>query len=282
MVPDGSKPLILPSVWLAITRLIAVRVASGAARKSAAANVTASCSRASNAALTGSPDWIHTVFGARNVADPPPGVSVSRSPAAAASCGWGSSSRCSTWASSAAVWPRAPHSAMRSALATLAGEKTVSVASSVRIWNRSAPSAASAAAGTFRTVRTYPPRMKAWPDGLVHDRGYQTVPERGGGVPARRSGQEHGDPDRDRGSQGQGGRGRGAVRLVATRRGAGRGRVHAHAGLPPPALPGERPGRHPAGRGSHRGPPPGPRRQRRPGGGRRVRGGLAGPHRGRG
>jgi hypothetical protein len=165
MVPDGSKPVILPSVWLAITRLISVRVASGAARKSAAANVTASCSRASNAALTGSPDWIHTVFGARNVADPPPAppdVSVCRSPAAAASCGFGSSSRCSTRASSAAVCPRAPHSAMRSALATLAGEKTVSAASSVRIWNRSAPSAASAAAGTFRTVRTYPPRMKAW------------------------------------------------------------------------------------------------------------------------
>src|SRR5690349_15309202 len=191
MVPDGSKPLILPSVWLAITRLISVRAASGAARKSAAAKVTASCSRASNAALTGSPDWIHTVFGARNVADPPD-VSVSRSPVA-------------------------PHSAMRSARATLAGEKTVSVASSVRIWNRSAPSAASAAAGTFRTVRTYPPRMKAWPDELVHDRGYQTVPERGGGVPARRPGQEHGDLDRDRGSQGQGGRlGPGAVRLVAT------------------------------------------------------------------
>src|SRR6185369_3090638 len=140
------------------------------------------------------------------------------------------------------------HSAMRSALATLAGEKTVFVASSVRIWNRSAPSAASAAAGTFRTVRTYPPRMKAWPDELVHDRGYQTVPERGGGVPARRPGQEHRDPDRDRGSHGQGGRlGRGAVRLVATGRRAGRGRVHAHAGLPPPALPGERPGRWPAG-----------------------------------
>ena len=147
-------------------------------------------------------------------------------------------------ASSAAVWPRAPHSAIRSALATLAGEKTVSAASSVRIWYRSAPSAASAAAGTFRTVRTYPPRMKAWPDELVHDRGYQTVPERGGGVPARRPGQEHGDPDRDRGPQGQGGRlGRGRCSAGGNRKESRSGPRSCTRRTSPPALRGERPGR---------------------------------------
>ena len=78
------------------------------------------------------------MFGARNVADPPPDplpgppgplpgrADVNPSPVAATSCGFAYPARCSTRASSAAVWPRAPHSAIRSALATLAGEKTVS------------------------------------------------------------------------------------------------------------------------------------------------------------
>ena len=33
MAPDGSSPVILPSVWLAITWLISARAASGAAAK---------------------------------------------------------------------------------------------------------------------------------------------------------------------------------------------------------------------------------------------------------
>ena len=61
-------------------------------------------------------------------------------------------SRCSAWASSAAVSPRAPHRAIRSALATLAGEKTVSAASSASTWYRSAPNAASAAAAARASV----------------------------------------------------------------------------------------------------------------------------------
>ena len=66
--------MILPSVCSAITRLIKVRAASGAAAKSASASVAAaSRSRAVNSGHNGRPDWTHTVFGARNVADPLPG-----------------------------------------------------------------------------------------------------------------------------------------------------------------------------------------------------------------
>ena len=73
--------MILPSVCSAITRLISVRAASGAAAKSASASVAAArLSRAVNSARSGRPDWTHTVFGARNVADPwpdsLPGLSV--------------------------------------------------------------------------------------------------------------------------------------------------------------------------------------------------------------
>ena len=74
MAPGGSNPVILPSVCSAITRLIKARAASGAAAKSASASVAAaSRSRAVNSARSGRPDWTHTVFGARNVADPLPG-----------------------------------------------------------------------------------------------------------------------------------------------------------------------------------------------------------------
>ena len=94
----------------------------------------ASCSRAVNSGRNGSPDWTHTVFGARNVADPPPlarrlaalrALDTRRSPLTATSSWRSDPSRCSARASSAAVSPRAPHRAIRSALATLAGEKTV-------------------------------------------------------------------------------------------------------------------------------------------------------------
>src|SRR5690349_12575232 len=241
-VPDGSSPVILPSVCSAITWLISARAASGAAAKSAAASVTPGVTtRARNRPPSRSPDWIHTVAGARNVADPPPGspspgrAGVSLRPAAATSCGSGYVLRCSTRASSAAVWPLAPHSAIRNAPATLAGERTMSSAPAPSTPYRSTPNAASAsaasrargrrraafgpspgAAGSSCTVRTYPPKVKPWPGELVHDRGHKRIPGHGGGLPARRSGQEHGDADRDRGPQGHRGRlGRDPFRLVA-------------------------------------------------------------------
>ena len=131
---------------------------------------------------------------------------ISLRPVAATFCGSGYLPRCSTVASSAAVWPLAPHSAIRNALATLAGERTRSSASAPSTPYRSTPSAASASAtsrvrvrrraalgpspgatGSSRTVRTYPPKVKPWPDELVHDRGHQRIPGHGGGLPARRS-----------------------------------------------------------------------------------------------
>src|SRR5690348_11447936 len=268
-VPDGSSPVILPSVCSAINRLISARAASGAAAKSASASVTPGVpTRAWNRAPSRSPDWIHTVAGARNIADPPPGspppgrAGISLRPVAATFCGSGYLLRCSTRASSAAVWPLAPHSAIRNALATLAGEKTMSSASAPSTPYRSTPSAASAsaasraragrrsafgpspgAAGSSRTVPTYPPKVKPWPGELVHDGGHKRIPGHGGGLPARRPGQEHGDADRDRGPQGHRRLGRDPIRLVAAGRRAGRGRVHAHAGLSRHALHGKRPRR---------------------------------------
>ena len=171
--------MILPSVCSAITRLISVRAASGAAAKSASASVAAAWrSWAAYSARSGRPDWTHTVFGARNVADPGPGsrpglpsrqADTRRSPLTATSCWRSDPSRCSARTSSAAVSPRAPHRAIRSALATLAGEKTVLAASSASTWYMSAPNAASAAtaaraavsaADSSCTVPSYPRRMK--------------------------------------------------------------------------------------------------------------------------
>ena len=127
-----------------------------------------------NSARSGRPDWTHTVFGARNVADPLPGppsrwADTRRSGLTATSSWRSAPSRCSARASSAAVLPRAPHRAIRSALATLAGEKTVSAASSASTWYKSTPNVASAAAAararvsaaeSFRTVSSYPRKMK--------------------------------------------------------------------------------------------------------------------------
>ena len=131
MVPDGSRPVILPSVWSAITRLISARAVSGAAAKSASASVTAFVpNRAWKHAAQPKPGLDpHGIRRperrgpAAGVAVSQPVVGISRSPLAATSCGFEYPSRCSTRASSAAVWPLAPHSAIRSALATLAGEK---------------------------------------------------------------------------------------------------------------------------------------------------------------
>ena len=173
--PDGSNPLILPAVCSAITRLIRVRAASGAAAKSASASVAAAwLSRAVNSARSGRPDCTHTVFGARNVADslpgPPPRRADARRSALTATSSWRSApSRCSARASSAAVLPRAPNRAIRSALATLVGEKTVSAASWASTWYMSTPNAATAAAAarasvsaaeSFRTVPSYPRKVK--------------------------------------------------------------------------------------------------------------------------
>ena len=179
--------MILSSVCSAITRLIKARAASGAAAKSASASVVAaSRSRAVNSGRNDRPDWTHTVFGARNVADPlpdplpgslpgsPPGppsrhADTRRSPLTATSSWRSDPSRCSAWVSSAAVSPRAPHRAIRSALATLAGEKTVSAARSASTWYMSTPNAASAAAAaralvsaadSSRTIPSYPRKMK--------------------------------------------------------------------------------------------------------------------------
>ena len=152
MAPAGSSPVILPSVCPAITRLISARAASGAAAKSASASAAAArFSCPVNSARSGSPDWTHTVFGARKTADPPSRPADTRlSPLAAASSGREDGSTCRARASSAAVWPRAPHSAIRSALATLAGEKTVLAASLASTWYRSAPKVASASGGRAR------------------------------------------------------------------------------------------------------------------------------------
>ena len=114
------------------------------------------------------------MFGARNVAGALPGslscgADTRRSPLTATSSGRSDPSRCSACASSAAVLPCAPHRAIRSALATLAGEKTVSAASSASNWYMSTPNAASAAAAaralvstadSSRTVPSYPRKMK--------------------------------------------------------------------------------------------------------------------------
>ena len=109
--------------------------------------------------------------------DPMPGVDAERLRLllreifTAAVSGSRDGARCSARASSAAVWPRAPHSAIRSALATLDGEKIMLAASPASVRYKSAPKAASAAAaarsavaagavGSSRTVRSYPRTMK--------------------------------------------------------------------------------------------------------------------------
>ena len=150
--PDGSNPVILPSVCSAITRLICVRASSGAPAKSASATAAAAASRsrAVKAGCNGRPACTQTVAGARNVTAPSAVTSLTsaasaRSPSAAAS---GEPPRCRAPASSAAVWPRAPHNAIRSAAATLTGENTVSAARSDRTRYRSVPNASSAIAGT--------------------------------------------------------------------------------------------------------------------------------------
>jgi hypothetical protein len=142
--------------------------------------------------------------------------------------------------------------------------------------------------------------MKPWPHELVYDHRPRAIPGRGGGVPARRPGREHGDADRDReppdrrGRPSRPSRRTAALRLAAPGRrsgrrsgrepgwGPGRGGVHAHARFPAHALPGERAGRCLPGSRPRQGRPPRRRRQRRPGGGRGVRGGLARPHPGLG
>ena len=128
--------MIFPAVCSAITRLISFRATSGARAKSAPANVAAaSLSRAVNSGRTGRPDWTQTVSGARNVTDPdaasPMRADSERSPSTAASA---DPFRCRARASSAAVWPRAPHQASHSALATLTGEKTMSAPSCASRW----------------------------------------------------------------------------------------------------------------------------------------------------
>ena len=172
----GSRPVILPSVCSAITRLISVRAASGAVAKSAVANMAAaSFSRAVNSARSGRPDWTHTVFGARSVTDlgPSPRQADTRPSPLATTSGPSSRpprpSRCRTRASSVAVRPRAPHRAISSALATLAGEKTVLAASWASNWYMSAANAAAAAAAARApvsaadsscTVPSYPPPQR--------------------------------------------------------------------------------------------------------------------------
>ena len=151
----GSSPVIFPAVCSAMTRLISARAASGASAKPtcAMAAAAASSSWLVNPGSSGRPDCTHAIFGARNVTDPSAATSrtaaeVARSPPPAAS-----GASCSAPASSAAVRPRAPHSAICSAVATLTGEKTVSVASSVSSRYRSAPNASSAAATADVVVR---------------------------------------------------------------------------------------------------------------------------------
>ncbi len=146
--------MIRPSVCPAITSLIFVRDASGFPAKSASANVAAArLSAAVNSARGGRPDWTQTVFGARNVAagEADAAGGARRSAPAATSSAPGDPSRCRARASSSAVRPRAPHRAIRSALATLAGENTVSAASWASTWYRSEPNAASACAASACT-----------------------------------------------------------------------------------------------------------------------------------
>ncbi len=163
--PGGSKPVIFPAVSSATAWLICALAAWGAPAKSVSATVAAAApSRAANPGASGRPACTHTAAGARNVTAPsavtsPTSAASPRSPSAASSsCAASSpcaasypcaaSSICRARASSAAVWPRAPHSAIRSTLATLAGENTRSAACSVITRYMSTPNASSAAAGT--------------------------------------------------------------------------------------------------------------------------------------
>ena len=119
-----------------------------------------------NSARSGRPDWTHTVLGARNVADP---LSPTADTDVAADRDVLLAVR-SVQVQRTGQFRR--RRAARSAqghpqrAATLAGEKTVSAASSASTWYMSAPNAASAAtaarasvsaAESFRTVPSYPP-----------------------------------------------------------------------------------------------------------------------------